>query len=164
MSRMIDMNLVHWRPPWANFPHDHEDNMLWGQYMNCAPFPRDNCIILREVMTWNTYHFTILTSIMRSALIIAQPMIFLSAWDCLCNGKPCMQGKGECWDGQRRRPNTERVLPIMVYARNALCVICLWYICHSMILMEVCSHIMLSSMYIRTSISRRNDREFSSEL
>jgi hypothetical protein len=70
--------------------------MLGGQYMNRAPFPRDNCIILREVMTWNTYHFTILASIMRSALIVIEPMIFLSGWDFLCNGIPHMQGKGEC--------------------------------------------------------------------
>ena len=70
--------------------------------------------------------YTILPSwcpIMRSALIIIEPMIFLSAWDCLCNGIPRVQGNGECWDGQRRRPNTEGILPIMVHARNALCVI-----------------------------------------
>ena len=29
-----------------------------------------------------------------------------------------------------------------------------------MILMEACSHVMLSSIYIRTSISQQNDREF----
>ena len=46
------------------------------------------------MMTQNTYHSTILVSMMRSALIIIGPMIFLSTWDCLCNGIPCVQGKG----------------------------------------------------------------------
>ena len=85
--------------------------------------PWDNCIILMGMMTWNTYHSTILVSIMRSALIVTVPMIFLSIWDCLCNGIPCVQGKGECRDGQRRHLNTEGVLPIMVHAGNTLCVI-----------------------------------------
>ena len=61
-----------------------------------TPFPQDNCIILMGMMTWNTYHFIILASIMRSALIITEPIIFLSAWYCLCNGIPHMQGTGEC--------------------------------------------------------------------
>ena len=61
-----------------------------------AHFSQDNCIILMGMMTQNTYHSTILVLIMRSALIITEPMIFLSNWDCLYNGIPHMQGKGEC--------------------------------------------------------------------
>ena len=57
--------------------------------------------------------------------------IFMSAWTCQCNGLPHMQGKGEYWDGQRRRPNTEGETFLIWNVQGASILnICALYLCH----------------------------------
>jgi len=61
-------------------------------------------------------------------------------------------------------PIMEGVLPIMEYAKSIIYGIYLLCLCHYHMFKEVYSHITLSFIYIRTSISRQNDREFPPEI